>query len=1150
MPKGLYLKLDSDTKTKIAHWRREHGRLVKVSQSPTSSGSSQSEGEPHTVARIAVCNPSDKRPPHQHKTRVVRIPLTQNITAMVDSGCEESTLSQDAFLTFLEDPTIKMTVQKIAPRAVTITGWSQGGPKISVTHKVIIHTLQVPCTVLSSDGNGEKVLVDLVDVPFLVASREARPVDQVFLSNEALARGMQHIVINPRGNCLSVLADQAQKVEFAESVNCEHEVYLTPPERARLMELKNKHAASFCSRLPKGGASKLPPLKLRLKITTEDLDKKIVDMMGKKACPIPDKHLAEVRKQTLELLEQGIVERHDDDTFDNSLVMEQQGDKVRVCLNSKPVNELLMDEPQTVPNLDQNVRLMQGFKYYASFDVLKAYHQLHLNKEDRRLTSFYVPGVGRLRYCGCPFGLKPLPGQWNHHFGRLFHGISEPYFDDCPIGANTIEELFDKVDKFLTICHDNNIFLKSSKAIWVTEHLQFAGHILSQTQVAPRSVLCDAFQKMEPPTSFNELDTFLGAVNWWGHKSIPHLASMTAHLRSLQAKGFPNKKSRVRASLRAKIDFKQLWDDNAETLAKEFRDVVAAMQTSKLFVPNRSWPWILQHDASTTGLGAILYQQNPHSDECEPLAVTSHRFTGPEVRWSIPEKECYGLVYAARKWKHLLLGKSFRAKTDAKNLLFMSESTKPKIKTWFQELLQYDIAIEHIPGISNTIPDQLSRMGTPFQDPEPCTHKEIVLLSAMKHSSPSYDQGHFDLVVKAHEQAHHLGRDRLYERLRPQKWPQLYQMVKDAVNSCSVCNRHRHDPVEYQLQNEILPCESTITTDWIGPLTETQRGNKWLQIIVNTATRIKMLHPAPSKTAANAILGLKKYCFTYGLPDKLVADGEFKVAVIQDFCNMHGIHLHTTTPNCPTSHGMVERHVQDVKNMLKKSLFPHGAGKDKDEEWDILCYEVAFNLNQAHCRTMGTSPHSTLFKKQPKDRLHLLLDAQQQEYDPNALEDAKQHTQKLCKEANKKKTHPPQLRPGSLVLWNKPRNRKANLGSKYCGPYKVLSTRNKVIVMIQAITHDFKTEVHIRELKQYKRGNKSNIQVQQEAEHDQQEYTPSAIVDSKMLSDGSKQYKVSWEGYDASEDTWEPEENLRHLTMFKKYICKHSINPKGQCCRR
>ena len=114
----------------------------------------------------------------------------------------------------------------------------------------------------------------------------------------------------------------------------------------------------------------------------------------------------------------------------------------------------------------------------------------------------------------------------------------------------------------------------------------------------------------------------------------------------------------------------------------------------------------------------------------------------------------------------------------------------------------------------------------------------------------------------------------------------------------------------------------------------------------------------------------------------------------------------------------------------------------------------------------------------------------------------------------------------------------------------MLSTRNKVIVMIQAITHDFKTEVHIRELKQYKRGNKSNIQVQQEAEHDQQEYTPSAIVDSKMLSDGSKQYKVSWEGYDASEDTWEPEENSRHLTMFKKYICKHSINPKGQCHRR
>jgi len=64
-------------------------------------------------------------------------------------------------------------------------------------------------------------------------------------------------------------------------------------------------------------------------------------------------------------------------------------------------------------------------------------------------------------------------------------------------------------------------------------------------------------------------------------------------------------------------------------------------------------PFILQTDASATGLGAVL-EQDGHV-----VAYVSHTLTKSEQNYSVIQKECLAVVYAMKQFRHYLLGRPF-----------------------------------------------------------------------------------------------------------------------------------------------------------------------------------------------------------------------------------------------------------------------------------------------------------------------------------------------------------------------------------------------------------------------------------------------------------------------------------------------------------
>ena len=113
-------------------------------------------------------------------------------------------------------------------------------------------------------------------------------------------------------------------------------------------------------------------------------------------------------------------------------------------------------------------------------------------------------------------------------------------------------------------------------------------------------------------------------------------------------------------------------------------------------------------DASDYGYGAYLYQLI--DDKEKPIAFSSKTFTKDQLKWSVPEKEAYGIYHAILHFEYLLRDKKFTIKTDHKNLIYINDTGSPKVIRWKLAIMEFNFDIEHIEGIKNVVADYFSRV--------------------------------------------------------------------------------------------------------------------------------------------------------------------------------------------------------------------------------------------------------------------------------------------------------------------------------------------------------------------------------------------------------------------------------------------------------
>ena len=134
------------------------------------------------------------------------------------------------------------------------------------------------------------------------------------------------------------------------------------------------------------------------------------------------------------------------------------------------------------------------------------------------------------------------------------------------------------------------------------------------------------------------------------------------------------------------------------------------MHAPSLSLPNNRDPFILDTDASDIAVAACLYQLRDSIEQ--PVAFASQTLAPAQRRYCTTKKELLAIVAFTRQFRHYLLGQQFTVRTDHGSLAWLFRFKNPvgQLGRWLEELGQYDMIIQHRPGIKHVNADALSRI--------------------------------------------------------------------------------------------------------------------------------------------------------------------------------------------------------------------------------------------------------------------------------------------------------------------------------------------------------------------------------------------------------------------------------------------------------
>ena len=201
----------------------------------------------------------------------------------------------------------------------------------------------------------------------------------------------------------------------------------------------------------------------------------------------------------------------------------------------------------------------------------------------------------------------------------------------------------------------------------------------------------NAIAELRAPINTKEVRTVMGLLNYF-RKFIHNFAEVSKPLTELCSDQVPFE-----------------WDQTRNDAFLALRD--AAANSPMLLHCNYDKKIYLRVDASTKGVGGMLFQLDEDENEC-PVVFVSKAFNGTEQNWSTIEQEAFAIVFAVKQLEHHLKGHQFTILTDHKNLVHMYKSQTPKLVRWKLVLLEFDFIVEHIPGKENVIADTLSSIFT------------------------------------------------------------------------------------------------------------------------------------------------------------------------------------------------------------------------------------------------------------------------------------------------------------------------------------------------------------------------------------------------------------------------------------------------------
>ncbi|GFV60819.1 retrovirus-related Pol polyprotein from transposon opus [Trichonephila clavipes] len=136
----------------------------------------------------------------------------------------------------------------------------------------------------------------------------------------------------------------------------------------------------------------------------------------------------------------------------------------------------------------------------------------------------------------------------------------------------------------------------------------------------------------------------------------------------------------------------------------------ALVEAPSLYSPVPDKPYTIHSDASQIGIAACLSQKC--GDKCYPIAYASQKLSKTQQSWSTIEREAFDNVWSLKKFEVWVFGTEIEFYTDHNPLPYLTKSApqSARLQRWAFALQEFNVTIEHCPGMKMPHADALSRL--------------------------------------------------------------------------------------------------------------------------------------------------------------------------------------------------------------------------------------------------------------------------------------------------------------------------------------------------------------------------------------------------------------------------------------------------------
>lgn len=675
-----------------------------------------------------------------------------------------------------------------------------------------------------------------------------------------------------------------------------------------------------------------------------------------------------VKRKLSEMLEQGVITKVEEPTdWVNSMtVVQKPNGDIRICLDPRDLNKYIKREHFRLPTLDDVTSKLSGAQFFSTLDCKQGFFQLKLHEDSTDLCTFNTV-FGRFKFLRMPFGISSASEVFHRRLYEYFDGIEGVtlFVDDLLVYAPT-RSLHDfRLRQVLDRCRQINVRLNREKCrIGLTE-IKYLGHIISKQGIKPDDSHILPIKNMPKPENVKDLERFLGLVTYVG-SFIPHLSERTYVLRQL-----------------LKRENEWQWNEEHDKCFENLQQCITSAPVLQFYDVDK--PVTISVDASKNGLDACLLQDSkPVCYASRSLTKSEQNYAQIEKELYACVFACekfYSYIYgksqvtietdhrplvniikkpiagAPARLQRMLLrlqpytfeltykpGKYLYIADALSRAVAAGDSVREQPRDYLEERAQVCAV-----AVSNSLTDThfIELQKYTEQDQELQQLKKVILDGWPTHKcdvnqliTPYWDGRDeltvaYDLVWKGSKivipksmrremlkKVHigHLGAAKTKLRAREiMFWPNMNAQIQDMISHCQACLTYRKDNNKQPLISHEIPSRAWVK---IGADIFHFDGKSYL-LIVDYFSKFVEVEKLTNLTSECVIERMKNIFSRQGIPEMCCTDNgpEFSSRLFTCFSRKWRFKHNTSSPRYPQSNGQVERAIQTVKAMLRKTKF-------------------------------------------------------------------------------------------------------------------------------------------------------------------------------------------------------------------------------------